>query len=36
LQVEQAAFAENAVNYEATLTFLTSRIKGLMTAIRGD
>jgi flagellar basal-body rod protein FlgB len=35
-QVEQAAFAENAVNYQATLTFLTSRIKGLMTAIKGD
>ncbi len=36
LQTEQAAFAENAVKYEATLTFLSSRIKGLMSAIRGD
>lgn len=35
-QVEQAAFAENAVNYQATLTFLTSRIKGLMGAIKGE
>lgn len=35
-QVEQAAFAENAVNYQATLAFLNSRIKGLLTAIRGD
>lgn len=35
-QVEQAAFAENAVNYQATLTFLNSRIKGLLTAIKGD
>lgn len=35
-QVEQAAFAENAVNYQATLTFLSSRIKGLMSAIKGE
>lgn len=35
-QVEQAAFAENAVNYQATLTFLTSRIKGLTGAIKGE
>lgn len=35
-QVEQAAFAENAVNYQATLTFLNSRIKGLMGAIKGE
>lgn len=35
-QVEQASFAENAVNYQATLTFLNSRIKGLMGAIKGE
>lgn len=35
-QVEQAAFAENAVNYQATLTFLSGRIRGLMTAIKGE
>lgn len=35
-QVEQANFAENAVNYQATLTFLTARIKGLMGAIKGE
>lgn len=35
-QVEQAAFAENAVNYQATLTFLSGRIQGLLTAIRGE
>lgn len=35
-QVEQAAFAENAVSYQATLTFLNSRIKGLMGAIKGE
>ncbi len=36
LQTEQAAFAENAVNYQATLTFLSGRIRGLMSAIRGE
>jgi flagellar basal-body rod protein FlgB len=36
VQLEQAAFAENAVRYQATLTFLTSRLRGLMTAITGQ
>ncbi len=36
VQVEQAAFAENAVRYQATLAFLTSRLRGLMTAITGQ
>ena len=35
-QLEQAAFAENAVRYQATLTFLNSRFRGLMTAIPGQ
>jgi flagellar basal-body rod protein FlgB len=35
-QLEQAAFAENAVRYQATLTFLNSRFRGLMTAITGQ
>lgn len=35
-QVEQAAFAENAVNYQATLTFLSGRISGLLRAIKGE
>lgn len=35
-QVEQAAFAENAVRFQATLTFLNSRFRGLMTAITGQ
>ncbi|MFN2309372.1 MAG: flagellar basal body rod protein FlgB [Gammaproteobacteria bacterium] len=35
-QVEQAAFAENAVNYQATLTFLSGRITGLLRAIKGE
>jgi len=35
-QQEQAAFADNTVRYQATLTFLASRFKGLMTAITGQ
>lgn len=35
-QVEQAAFAENAVRYQATLSFLNSKFRGLMTAITGQ
>lgn len=35
-QVEQANFAENAVRYQATLTFLSSKFRGLMTAITGQ
>jgi flagellar basal-body rod protein FlgB len=35
-QVEQAAFAENAVRYQATLTFLNSKFRGLLTAITGS
>jgi flagellar basal-body rod protein FlgB len=33
---EKAAFAENAVRYQATLMILGSRISSLMTAIRGE
>jgi flagellar basal-body rod protein FlgB len=36
VQLEQAAFAENAVRYQATLTFLSSKFRGLMTAITGQ
>ena len=35
-QLEQAAFAENAVRYQATLTLLNARLRGLMTAITGQ
>jgi flagellar basal-body rod protein FlgB len=35
-QIEQAAFAENAVRYQATLTFLNSKFRGLLTAILGN
>jgi flagellar basal-body rod protein FlgB len=36
VQLEQAAFAENTVRYQATLTFLNSKFRGLMTAITGQ
>lgn len=35
-QLEQAAFAENAVRYQATLTFINSKLRALMTAITGQ
>ncbi|RMG31143.1 MAG: flagellar basal body rod protein FlgB [Gammaproteobacteria bacterium] len=35
-QREQAAFAENAIQYQATLTFLNGRIDTLRKAIRGE
>jgi flagellar basal-body rod protein FlgB len=35
-QLEQSAFAENAVRYQATLTFLNNKFRGLLTAIMGS
>lgn len=35
-QAEQAAFAENTVHYQATLTVFGARIQGLMGALRGE
>ncbi len=35
-QQEQAAFADNTVRYQATLTFLSTRFKSLLTAITGS
>jgi flagellar basal-body rod protein FlgB len=35
-QLEQAAFADNTVRYQATLTFLTGSLKDLLTAITGQ
>ncbi len=35
-QIEYAEFARNSLQYQASLTFLNNRIKGLMTAIRGE
>ncbi|MFA7096520.1 MAG: flagellar basal body rod protein FlgB [Gammaproteobacteria bacterium] len=34
--VEQAEFARNAVNYQASLTFLGGKLKTLLSAIRGE
>jgi flagellar basal-body rod protein FlgB len=36
VQLEQAAFGENAVKYQATLHFVNSKLRGLMTAITGQ
>ena len=36
VQQEQAAFAENAVRYQASLEFLSGRVRGLITAIKGQ
>lgn len=35
-QVEMAEFMDNAVRYQATLRFINGKVKGLLTAIRGD
>lgn len=35
-QLEQAAFARNTVGYQATLSFLSAKFRGLMTAITGQ
>ena len=35
-QLEHAAFAENAVRYQASLDFINSRINGLRKAIKGE
>lgn len=35
-QREHAEFMQNALQYQASLTFLSGRIRTLMTAIRGD
>jgi flagellar basal-body rod protein FlgB len=36
VQMEQANFAENSVRFQATLSFLNARFRGLMTAITGQ
>jgi len=36
IHVEQAAFAENAVQFQASLRFLDGRFKSLISAIRGE
>lgn len=35
-QTEQAAFAENNMQFQAALQFLNSKFKGLMSAIKGE
>lgn len=35
-QLEQSAFADNAVRYQATLSFLSTKFRLLMTAITGQ
>lgn len=35
VNVERAQFADNAMRYEASLTFINAKIKSLMTAIQG-
>lgn len=35
-QLEHAAFAENAVRYQASLDFINSRISGLRKALKGE
>ncbi|MDE2220565.1 MAG: flagellar basal body rod protein FlgB [Gammaproteobacteria bacterium] len=35
-QLEQAAFAENSVRYQATLTLLSGKLRALLTAITGQ
>lgn len=36
VQVEQAAFTDNAMRYMASLRFITGRVQGLLTALRGE
>tara|TARA_B100000686_G_scaffold346433_1_gene433117 strand:- start:677 stop:1063 length:387 start_codon:yes stop_codon:yes gene_type:complete len=36
LAVEQMEFSENSIRYSTTLSFLNSKIAGLMSAIRGE
>jgi len=35
-EIEQTKFAENAMQYQASFTFLNSKIKGLVRAIKGE
>ncbi|CEA06239.1 flagellar basal body rod protein FlgB [Pseudomonas saudimassiliensis] len=36
VQAEQARYTQNAIDFQASFTFLNSKFKGLMTALRGD
>lgn len=35
-QVEQAAYAKNALDFQASFSFLNRRFKGLVTALKGE
>jgi len=35
-QLEQASYAENSVNFQASFTLLNSKFKGLVAALRGE
>lgn len=35
-QVEQAKYAENTVQFQASFTLLNSKFKGLVSALRGE
>ncbi|VAW53082.1 Flagellar basal-body rod protein FlgB [hydrothermal vent metagenome] len=35
-QLEKSAFAENALRYQASLTFLSGKFKGMLAAIKGE
>ena len=36
LAVEQMEFAENAIRYQTTLDFINSKVRGLISAIKGE
>jgi flagellar basal-body rod protein FlgB len=36
MQTEQASYAENAVQFQASFTLLNSKFKGLISALRGE
>lgn len=35
-QIEKSAFAENALRYQASITFLDGKFKGMMAALKGE
>ena len=36
LQIEQSSYAENAIDFQASFTFLNSKFQGLIGALRGE
>ena len=36
VQIEQTEFAQNSIQYQASLRFLNGKIKGMMSAIKGE